>query len=114
MTPRVELKAKELLKADLFFNKYALAQIAHCDQRTAQRTLCKLHKAKIVVIKEWFRHYKHWIPVYILRKAKRADAIKPEPMTRSEISKRYNDDVEHKIDRLMRTRAKRTIKKMGI
>lgn len=114
MTPRVENKAIELLNAKLSFNKYYLSAIAHCDQRTAQRALSKLHKNKQVVIKDWFKHYKHWIPIYSRIRKGAIDKPKPAPMPRSEIAKKYSSDVEHQINRLMRDRARRTIKRIGI
>jgi len=114
MKSRVEPKAMELFEADLSFNKYYLSKIAHCDQRTAQRILTKLHQNKQIVIQSWCKVYKQFVPIYFINKRNRVDKPKPKPMTRSEISKRYNEDVEHKIDKLMRDRARRTIKRIGI
>ena len=114
MKSRVESKAIELFQNGLFINKYFLCAVAHCDQRVAQRVLTKLHKNKQIIIKDWCKSYRQWIPIYFINKRNRVDKPKPEPMTRSEISKRYNEDVEHKIDKLMRDRARRTIKRIGI
>ena len=112
--PRIELKAMELIEAKFSFNKYYLSEIAHCDQRTAQRALSKLHRNNKVVIKDWFKHYQHWIPIYGKSRKGAIDKPKPLPIPRSEIAKKYSLDVEHQIDRLMRDRARRTIKRIGI
>lgn len=108
MIPRVELKAVELFDAGLKFNKYYLAGIAHCDQRTAQRALKKLHENKVITIREWCKVYYIWIPVYGygLR-----DKAKPKPLTTKQRYKRYYSNPESAWKSAMKKRAKRLILK---
>lgn len=114
MKSRIENKAVELFETKISINKYLLAETAYCDQRTAQRILKKLHDSELIVITDWHRHYKHWIPVYKRRRKNLSDMPKPAPLPRSEIARRYMMDVENQINRLMRDRARRTIQRMGI
>lgn len=114
MKSRIENKAVQLFETKIFINKYSLAETAYCDQRSAQRILKKLHENEKIVIVDWHRHYKHWIPVYRIKLRNLSDKQKPAPLPRSEISRRYMMDVEHQINRLMRDRARRTIQRMGI
>lgn len=114
MKARVENKAIELFESKISINKYSLADTAYCDQRTAQRILKKLHENEKIVIIDWHRHYKHWIPIYKRRRKDLSDKPKPAPLPRSEIARRYMSDVENQINRLMRDRARRTVRRIGI
>ena len=105
MIPRVELIARTMSGT-----KYDLAKAAPCHQRTAQRVWKKLHKERVVTVIKWVQHYRHMIPVY----GQGTTQPKPKPKTRAQISKKYMNDTEHKIQRLMRDRANRIIKRYGI
>jgi predicted metallo-beta-lactamase superfamily hydrolase len=114
MKARIEIKAVRLFETKMVINKYSLAETAYCDQRTAQRILKKLHENNFIVIADWHRHYRHWIPIYKRKRKNVNDKPKPDSLTRSEIYKRYMMDVEHQINRLMRDRARRTLRRIGI
>lgn len=107
--PRVEMKAIELLNSGLLLSKYDLAEKAFCDHRTAQRILSKISG---IYIAHWKSHVNKHIPVY--KKGNRRNKEKPQAKTHAEICKKYDADIEHKIDKLMRERARRTIKRIGI
>jgi len=111
MTPRVRLKALELLGAGLAFNKYFLAEIAYCDQRTAQRALKRLHELKLVVISDWCKIYKKWIPIYRASGKGRRDKPRPESVTQAEINAKRLADPEYMIREMKRKRAKRLIER---
>ena len=104
MTPRVELKAMELLQAGQLVTKYTLAELAPCHQRTAQRTLSKLHKSRFMLIAKWSMHYKQWIPVYSITAAK--NAKKPAAKTNAQRSRKYYSNPDHYIHRLNAQRAR--------
>lgn len=98
MTPRVELKAIEMLQAGQLVTKYTLADSAPCHQRTAQRTLTKLHKSSFMRVAKWSMHYKQWIPVYSIAAAK--NAKKPAAKTNAQRSRKYYSDPQNYMNRL--------------
>jgi hypothetical protein len=104
MTPRVELKAIEMLQAGQLVTKYTLAEIAPCHQRTAQRTLTKLHKSSFMRVAKWSMHYKQWIPVYSI--AATENARKPKAKTNAQRSRKYYSDPDNYIHRINAQRAK--------
>lgn len=104
MTPRVELKAIELLQTGQLVTKYTLAELAPCHQRTAQRTLSKLHKMKFMRIDDWIAHYYKWIPQYSI--AATENARKPKPKTNAQRSRKYYNNPDHYIHRINAQRAK--------
>ena len=109
VTPRVQLKAIELLNSGEILSKYDLAKKAYCDHRTAQRILSKLTG---IYVCSWRRHVNKHIPVY--KKGNKYDKSKPKIKTHAEVCKKYDDDPEHKINKLMRHRIRKIIKRIGI
>jgi hypothetical protein len=108
MRSRVEAHALTLLGSKSAISKYDLAKSAPCDQRTAQRILKRLHERKVVVIVAWVYHYHKHIPKY---GEGEKDKRKPKPLTRKQISRRYNADPENSWNRMMKRRAQRLILK---
>lgn len=104
MTPRVELKAIEMLQSGQLVTKYTLAEIAPCHQRTAQRTLSKLHKMKFMRVDQWVAHYYKWIPQYSI--AATENARKPKPKTNAQRSRKYYSNPDNYINRLNYKRVK--------
>lgn len=103
---QVEIKALELLRAGKAMCKYDLAAWAHCDQRTAQRILQRIHKARVGVrIARWVSIYRHWIPVY--RVGTGHDSAKPKPLLRAEVQRNRRKDMEVRWQEMMEKRAKR-------
>lgn len=111
MTPRVRYKALTLFQDGYAFNKYFLSEVAHCDQRTAQRALKRLHEMRLVVISDWCKIYKKWIPIYRAAGRGRRDKPRPEAVTREEINAKRLADPEYMMRELKRKRAKRILNK---
>lgn len=103
---RVEKVALEMLNAGKVICKYDLAAVAHCDQRTAQRALKKIHSARCGVrISRWAPIYRNYIPMYF--KGPGIDFPRPEPKSGAERAKKRRRDAEIKWDEMMRKRQKR-------
>lgn len=108
MRPRVELRARSLLSEGRAMTKYDLAELAHCDQRTAQRVLSKLEG---IYVERWVPVYQQMIPEYRLGYCK--DAPKPKGMTPTQRSRKRRKDPEHRIQEAMQKRAKRFIERQN-
>jgi len=103
---RVELVAWGLLNAGKVICKYDLAAIAHCDQRTAQRALKKIHASRCGVrISRWVPIYRNTIPMYF--KGPGIDMPKPAAKTGAERARKRRRNPEVRWDEMMAKRAKR-------
>lgn len=103
---RVEAKALELMEAGQAMSKYDLSRLAHCDQRTAQRILARIHSSdRGVRISRWVSIYRAWIPVYKL--GRQVDVPRPAPLTSSEIMARRRKSLEVRWEEMMKKRSKR-------
>lgn len=103
---RIEAKALELLHAGTAMCKYDLATLAHCDQRTAQRMLQRIHRAGVGVrISKWVSIYRQWIPIYKLGRG--ADIPKPKPLSMAEKMAKRRKDLEFRWAEMMIKRSKR-------
>jgi hypothetical protein len=103
---RVEKFAKDLLEKGRVLCKYDLSALAHCDQRTAQRVLKKIHASHCGVrISRWVPIYRHLIPMYF--RGPGVDMPKPEPKTSAQRAAKRRKDPEVRWDELMAKRAKR-------
>lgn len=102
---QVEIKALKILQGGKSMCKYDLAAYAHCDQRTAQRILARIHKAGQARILKWASIYRHWIPVYAAGRG--ADCKRPPPITPAESAARRRRDLEVRWEQMMQKRLKR-------
>jgi hypothetical protein len=104
-TSRVEKQAVELLADGRIMCKYDLVALVHCDQRTAQRILARIHGKKIARVAKWVSIYRHWIPVYKLGNG--TDCPKPKALTSAERAARRRKDLEVRWEEMMQQRLKR-------
>lgn len=81
-------------------SKYDAAGLVPCDQRTAQRTLAKIHKEGKIRISDWRDHYQHKIPVYVFGEGE--DAVKPKPIPRLSYLKKYRKKNKEEINKKKR------------
>lgn len=81
-------------------SKYDAADLVPCDQRTAQRTLAKIHKEGKIRVLEWRDHYQHKIPVYTFGFGN--DAAKPKAMKRKYYVKKYREENREEINKKKR------------
>lgn len=95
----------KLLNEGHVISKYDLAAMVHCDQRTAQRMLARIHGARICRIARWVSIYHHWIPVYKLGKG--TDCPKPRALTHAELVARRRKNLEVRWEEMMQKRLKR-------
>lgn len=109
MTPRVEMKARELI-ATMNLSNYDLAEKGYCHPRTALLALRKLHVKGECKIVAWRKKYYQWIPVYGIGQS---DMKKPAPLTNCDRYRRYIREPENAWKALMRKRAQRMIAKVG-
>jgi hypothetical protein len=101
---RVEKVALEMLNAGKVICKYDLAAVAHCDQRTAQRVLKKIHSSSVGVrISRWATIYRQYIPLFF--KGPGADFPKPSPKTSAERARKRRKDPEVRWSEMMKKRA---------
>lgn len=66
------------LESGRTISKYDGAALVPCDQRTAQRTLAKIHKEGKIHISKWVPHHHIKIPAYTIGEGK--DKPKPAPI----------------------------------
>lgn len=81
-------------------SKYDAAEVVPCDQRTAQRTLAKIHKEGKIHISTWVPHRHIKIPAYAFGEGK--DKPKPKPIPRSKIRERYLSKNREELNRKKR------------
>jgi len=108
MFPRVERAAKALLVTKTL-NKYELADLVACHQKTAQRILKKLNEERYVHVFKWEKCYRAWIPSYRFGDAK--DKAKPKPKTNAETQRKRRKDIEVRWKEALVKRKKRFIEK---
>lgn len=110
MRSRVEQRALDLLRAGRVLTKYDLAALAHCDQRTAQRVLARIHAGTVGIrIAMWVSIYTQSIPAYA--EGRVSDARKPRPQSSAQRARRRRRDVEVQIDEAMKKRATRFLER---
>lgn len=88
------------LESGKTLSKYDAADVVPCDQRTAQRTLAKIHKEGKIHISAWVPHRHIKIPAYAFGDGK--DKPKPKPIPRSKIRKKYLSKKGEEINRRKR------------
>ena len=80
-------------------SKYKAARIIYCDQRTAQRILDRLHKAKYIRICDWLISKGAYIPIYRIADGK-ADSPQVPVLTANKTTyqrkRRENPEVREK------------------
>ena len=103
-------KILQAIQKGRVLNKYEAAEIVPCHHRTAQRTLDKLHKQKLLTICAWEPVYHQQMPVYCL-KNENEDAYRPARVTPLEAVRRYRSNVENRLKERNQKRSKRLVKK---
>ncbi len=81
-------------------SKYDAAKLVPCDQRTAQRTLAKIHKEGKIRVLQWRDHYQQKIPVYTFGVGD--DAVKPKAIPRKRYIKKYREKNREEINKKKR------------
>ena len=75
------------LESGRTISKYDGAALVPCDQRTAQRTLAKIHKEGKIHISKWVPYQHIKIPAYTIGAGK--DKPKPKPIPRDKLTRNY-------------------------
>lgn len=109
MTPRVRMRAEELLKEGRRLTKFDLAAEAPCDHRTAQRVLAALDCAYVCA---WVRSYRQPIPEYAFGDAPSVPRPKAQTTTQRN-RRRRREDPELRIREAMTKRKARFLAKVG-
>ena len=106
MKSRVREFALNTLERGAQLSKYDLMIQAHCDQRTAQRVLKRLHEETLVRVVKWVSAYRQKIPVYAYGSGK--DKMKPKRDEKARM-RRLRADPEYAMLESMKKRRKRAV-----
>ena len=107
MKSRVQVAIERLLEQGYKLTKYEASADAHCDQRTAQRVLRKIHASGATHITKWVPVYRQKIPEYAGGAG--VDAKKPKPVSAKKRARLRRSDPSYAMRELMQKRAKRSV-----